>query len=137
MNTTPEDRGFSPSTPGNGTDTRTQNTALLNAPQSTENLSSIGNDSKSAPPKKSKVLHKVLWGVVVLILAAAVITYYFIFVAPYESTDDAFVAAHTVPMAPQVAGRVLRLLVDDNQDVKAGDLLVEIDPRDYQAALDL
>ena len=85
MNTTAKDRGFSPSTPANGTDTSTQETTSLNAPQGTENLSNIGNDSKSAPPKKSKVLHKVLWGVVVLILAAAVIIYYLIFVAPYKN----------------------------------------------------
>jgi membrane fusion protein (multidrug efflux system) len=51
----------------------------------------------------------------------------------YESTDDAFVEGHVIQMSPKVGGHVARLLVDDNQDVKAGDLLVEIDPRDYQA----
>ncbi len=118
-------------------DTPTEGTRLLNPPQSTENPSNDGNNSNSGAPKKNGLLHKVLKVGIVLIVVAAVTVYYFIFVAPYESTDDAFIAAHTVAMAPQVAGRVQSLLVDDNQEVKAGDLLVQIDPRDYQAALDL
>ncbi len=62
--------------------------------------------------------------------------YYTRFVAPFESTDDAFIEAHVTPIAPQVAGRVERLLVRDNQEVRRGDLLLEIDPQDYQARLD-
>ena len=52
------------------------------------------------------------------------------------STDDAFIDGNTVSLSPQVGGKVLRLLIDDNQRVKAGDLLLEIDPRDYEAARD-
>jgi len=58
------------------------------------------------------------------------------YVAPYESTDDAFIEGDVTPIAPQVAGRVLRLLVTDNQSVNQGDVLLEIDPSDYQAKLD-
>ncbi len=50
------------------------------------------------------------------------------------STDDAFIDGNTVTVSPQVGGKVLRLLVTDNQQVKAGDLLLEIDPSDYEAA---
>lgn len=53
----------------------------------------------------------------------------------HESTDDAFIDVHTVSMAPKVAGRVAVVHVDDNQLVKKGDVLVEIDPRDFQVAL--
>lgn len=53
-----------------------------------------------------------------------------------ESTDDAQVDGHITPIASKVYGRVQSVLVDDNQPVKAGQLLVKIDPRDYQAALD-
>jgi membrane fusion protein, multidrug efflux system len=53
----------------------------------------------------------------------------------HESTDDAFVDVHTVSMAPKVAGRVALVRVDDNQLVKKGDVLVEIDPRDFQVAV--
>src|SRR5664280_1596665 len=52
-----------------------------------------------------------------------------------ESTDDAFIEAHVTPISPKVAGQVVAVSVNDNQDVKEGDLLVEIDPRDYEARL--
>ena len=55
---------------------------------------------------------------------------------PSASTDDAFVEAHVVPVSSKVAGHVARVLVDDNQQVKAGDLLAELDPRDFQTRLD-
>src|SRR5438046_5872068 len=53
----------------------------------------------------------------------------------HETTDDAFVDVHTVSVAPKVAGHVAVVGVDDNQLVKKGDVLVEIDPRDFQVAL--
>src|SRR5437879_4853759 len=53
----------------------------------------------------------------------------------HETTDDAFVDVHTVSVAPKVAGHVAVVRVDDNQLVKKGDVLVEIDPRDFQVAL--
>jgi membrane fusion protein (multidrug efflux system) len=62
--------------------------------------------------------------------------YYWAFVAPYESTDDAFVEADITPIAPQVSGRVLRVPVSDNQAVQPGTLLFEIDPSDYQTRAD-
>ena len=52
------------------------------------------------------------------------------------STDDAYVQADVVAIAPQVAGQISEVLVDDNQAVKAGDILARIDPRDYQTAVD-
>ncbi len=53
-----------------------------------------------------------------------------------ESTDDAQVDAHVTPIAARVGGTVLRVPVKDNQLVEAGAVLVEIDPRDYQIAVD-
>ena len=52
------------------------------------------------------------------------------------STDDAQVDGHITPMASKVYGNVLEVLVDDNQSVKAGQVLVRLDPRDYQAKVD-
>jgi len=54
----------------------------------------------------------------------------------HESTDDAQVDAYVTPIASRVGGTVLRVGVQDNQHVEAGAVLVEIDPRDYQVALD-
>lgn len=53
----------------------------------------------------------------------------------YESTDDAYVDVVSQRVSPQVAGRVARVLVNDNHDVEAGQLLFEIDPADFQARL--
>lgn len=52
----------------------------------------------------------------------------------HESTDDAFLDGNIVSLAPKVAGRVERVLVTDNQLVRKGELLVEIDPKDLQVA---
>jgi membrane fusion protein, multidrug efflux system len=51
-----------------------------------------------------------------------------------ESTDDAFIAAHVVNLAPRVAGQVLAVHILDNQLVHSNDLLVEIDPATYALA---
>jgi membrane fusion protein (multidrug efflux system) len=78
----------------------------------------------------------VLIAAAALVAGAALGGYYWEFVAPYESTDDAFVEADVTPIAPQVAGRVLRVPVSDNQEVRQGAVLFEIDPSDYQTRLD-
>jgi membrane fusion protein, multidrug efflux system len=52
------------------------------------------------------------------------------------STDDAYVDAHSALIAPQVSGYIIAVPVNDNQRVRAGQLLAKIDPRLYQAALD-
>jgi membrane fusion protein, multidrug efflux system len=54
---------------------------------------------------------------------------------PRESTDDAQVAGHVDPVATRVGGTIKAIRVEDNQVVKLGDVLVEIDPRDYEIAL--
>jgi membrane fusion protein (multidrug efflux system) len=53
-----------------------------------------------------------------------------------ESTDDAQVDGHITPIASKIYGRVAAVLIDDNQAVKAGQTLVQIDPADYQAAVE-
>lgn len=51
------------------------------------------------------------------------------------STDDAFIEGHIITIAPRVSGPVLKLSIEDNQEVKKGDFLLEIDPNDYIAKL--
>ena len=72
-------------------------------------------------------------------LGAAVLLYwglgYLALGLTHESTDDAFIEGHIVAIAPQISGPVAKVLVQDNQEVKKGDLLVEIDPSDYDAAV--
>ncbi len=73
----------------------------------------------------------VLGGVVVLAAVAGIWWY----MSGHESTDDAQVDGHIIPIAARVGGTVAEVKVDDNQVVKAGDLLFTIDPRDCQTAL--
>src|SRR5438309_8332581 len=68
-------------------------------------------------------------GIVVLLVAGFFLWRYF---NSYESTDDAQIDGHLNPVSARVGGHVLKLMVDDNEYVKAGQPLVQIDPRDYQ-----
>ena len=65
--------------------------------------------------------------------AAAAATYYYF--GGSESTDDAQIDGYINPISSRVAGYVTHVYVDDNQYVKAGTLLVQIDPKDYDVAL--
>src|SRR5256884_3637546 len=77
---------------------------------------------------------RMLFGAGAAVLAA--LTGLFFYYHNRETTDDAQVDGHITPMASKVYGRVEQVLVDDNLAVKAGQVLVKIDARDYQAAVD-
>ncbi len=82
--------------------------------------------------------HRLL-AVAILCLSLATLigaTFYWLSVRDYESTDDAFIAARSFPVAPKVGGYVVEVPVTDNQHVRAGDLLARIDDRDYRIATD-
>jgi membrane fusion protein (multidrug efflux system) len=53
----------------------------------------------------------------------------------YESTDDAFIEGHVATIGTKLSNTVQSVLIDDNYEVKKGDLLVQIDPRDYEVQL--
>jgi membrane fusion protein, multidrug efflux system len=75
----------------------------------------------------------------VIIAVAAVLVallIWWLIARQYESTDDAFIDTRTVSISAQVAGAIAAVPVTDNELVEAGALLVRIDPRDYQAALE-
>ena len=75
-------------------------------------------------------------GAVVLVAGVGYGAYWFFVGRYYESTNDAYLTADNVTVAPKVAGYVVELSAQDNQVVKQGDVLARIDPRDYQTALD-
>jgi membrane fusion protein (multidrug efflux system) len=104
-----------------------------------EKASTDANSPASLPPPpaapKSRRRVAILFSVVLLVVVAGVILFYLHFIAPYESTDDAFIEGHVTMISPRVAGPVVRLLIQDNQVVKEGDPLLEIDPRDYETKL--
>jgi membrane fusion protein (multidrug efflux system) len=94
---------------------------------------STNNPPKGASPGRKLVL-RIVGGIILLVALvwgtlALVHSYY------YESTDDAFIEGHVVTISTKLSNTVRDVLIDDNYDVKQGDLLVQIDPRDYQVAL--
>ncbi len=97
--------------------------------------------SPSAPPPPQHTgLRRLLW-----IVGAAVAAIAFVLVlVPWlhrawttESTDDAYVAGHSTVVAARVAGQVTRVLVDDNNRVSRGTLLVELDKEPFEIAVRL
>jgi membrane fusion protein, multidrug efflux system len=94
-------------------------------------------DNPPVPPprRKRRIVLYIITFLGVAALIAAVVAAYLIYIAPYETTDDAFIAGNVTFISARVPGPVVRLLIDDNQRVKAGDLLLEIDDRDYQTQI--
>jgi membrane fusion protein, multidrug efflux system len=74
--------------------------------------------------------------VILLLIGAGIAVNYWLYARSHETTDDAFIDAHVTAVSPKVSGYVAKVHVKANQQVKKGDLLVEVDPRDYEAKLD-
>src|SRR5207248_506653 len=77
-----------------------------------------------------------LAAVVVLLVAVIFGLRYWAYARTHESTDDAFIDGHIVQVSPKVSGYVAKVYVTDNQQVKEGDLVAELDARDYDARLE-
>ncbi|HET9869986.1 MAG TPA: biotin/lipoyl-binding protein, partial [bacterium] len=87
-----------------------------------------------AAPANNDKRTKILRGLLAVGLLAAAYFGYQTF--RYEGTDDAYVEAHTVMLAPRIGGVVEKVLVKENEKVKAGQVLAELDAQDYATAYD-
>lgn len=109
-------------------------TTLEQKNQPTERDEASRPQAKTPPTPKRRVW----WLGGVLLLVAAIGGYfYWSYSSVRESTDDAQVDGRLYPVSPRVGGTVVKVLVSDNQVVEAGTVLVEIDPKDYEVAVDL
>jgi membrane fusion protein (multidrug efflux system) len=90
-------------------------------------------DAHAAPvaKKKNRSRPYVIFGAVVAVSALGYLTFHLL-TAGKESTDDAQVSVDMVPIAARVGGVLIEVPVTDNQTVKKGDLLAQIDPIDYE-----
>ena len=87
--------------------------------------------------KEENKLHTKRYWVMLGAITIAIIAGFFILDAmKYQSTDDAYVETTTVSVSPKVSGQIVKVLVEDNQEVKAGDVVAVIDKVDYQVRLD-
>ncbi|HEV7835642.1 MAG TPA: HlyD family secretion protein [Caballeronia sp.] len=97
----------------------------------------VPQDSAASPTRRSgKRLLLTGLGIIALIVAGMWLTRWWTTGRFIESTDDAYLQADSVTVAPKVSGYVTDVYVGDNATVKAGDPLVRLDTRQYQVALD-
>ena len=97
----------------------------------------VPQDSAASPTRRSgKRLILVVLGIIALILAGIWLARWWTVGRFIESTDDAYLQADSVTVAPKVSGYVTDVYVGDNATVKAGDPLVRLDTRQYQVSLD-
>jgi membrane fusion protein (multidrug efflux system) len=92
-----------------------------------------------APPavRRNGSRTKLVVALVLLVAVAVAVYAVYMHFRDRVSSDDANVDGHISAIAPKITGNVIEVAVLDNQTVKAGQLLVRIDPRDYQAAVDV
>ena len=93
----------------------------------------VADGPAKTPPKKRSLALPIFF--IILAVLAVAGTLYWLSARNFEDTDDAFIDGHVVPITPQVPAQVATVNVRENQFVHKGDLLVELDPTDYKAAL--
>jgi len=103
-------------------------------------LDSIGEVRRDGPsrggPWHIPVNQRILPITLVLAALAAVAPFAWSYFQSYESTDDAQIDGHIDPLSSRIDGTVIAVHVEDDDRVSRGELLVEIDPRDYQVAVE-
>ena len=90
-------------------------------------------DTEIEAPPRSRRRGLIIAAILVVAIVALAIWWHSTF---SEDTDDAQVNGHLIQVSARVSGQVLKVDVEENQIVKAGDPIVELDPRDYQVAVE-
>lgn len=109
------------------------------APEHGEPRSDTASPARKRVPWPQRIRqHPYLFLAILCIAIGAIVALlmWWSYARQFETTDDAFVDARTVAYGAQVAGAITDVLVTDNQHVTTGQVLIRIDPRDYQAKLD-
>jgi len=92
----------------------------------------VEHDTEVVQPR-SRRRGIILVVLVLIVVAAAAFWWRSTF---YEDTDDAQVSGHLIQVSARIQGQIRKVYVDENQPVKAGDVIAELDPRDYQVAVE-
>lgn len=110
--------------------TQTQQPATPGEPKASGTGVGPGRPTVRRTKARNRILFVVLGAAVIV---AAVLLYRHL--AQWESTDDAQIDGYIYPVSSRITGYVTRVTVDNNQYVKAGTVLIELDPKDYEVAL--
>ncbi len=92
----------------------------------------MGNENNTDKNKLSTKKHWIIFGGVIALI---IVTFLVFEATKYQSTDDAYIDTTTVTVSPKVSGQIVKVLVKDNQQVKAGDVVAVIDKVDYEVKL--
>src|SRR6202020_1758317 len=103
--------------------------------ESTIEPSPLTNTVYSPPAYRSPKRRRYILIVVAVLVLIVGGVFLWRYLSSYESTDDAQADVHLYPVSARISGYVIRVNVNDNQWVNKGDVLVEIDPTDYQVTL--
>jgi membrane fusion protein (multidrug efflux system) len=114
------------------------------APPTVDAAPKAGKTEKRPEIKPKKSLgrriadHPIKFIVFLIVLAAAAVAGYrfWVYLGSYESTDDAQIDGDIYAVTSRIAGTIKAVYVQDNEEVKAGQLLVELDPRDYDISVE-
>ncbi len=105
--------------------------SMENISEEHENQNENKKEDNRPEYKKKRVIIPSITAIIFLISGI----FYSIHSIYYKSTDNAFIEGHIITVAPRVQGPVLKLYIEDNMEVKKGDLLLEIDSSDYKTKL--
>jgi membrane fusion protein, multidrug efflux system len=105
--------------------------AKTNDPGDTKDGGKDAQEAGPAKPRSKKPL--IILGAVVVVAAIIAFIIWFVY-RNQVSTDDAYTDGNVITMAPKVSGYVVELLIDDNSRVRKGELLLRIEPQDFQTA---
>jgi membrane fusion protein (multidrug efflux system) len=103
----------------------------------TESFLEVGAPSRrpaGRPPSAKRKPLLILTAVVVIAAIAGSVAWFLS--RGYEDTDDAFIDGHVIQVSPRISAEVVAVHFLDNQEVSKGEILVELDPRDYQVAVE-
>jgi membrane fusion protein, multidrug efflux system len=100
------------------------------------NASAEASNASAAPPRRKMPGFLLPAGIVLALVGLLALIYWWLVGRFIQTTDDAYLQADSMTVAPKVSGYVTDVYVGDNVSVKAGDPLVRLDGRQYQAALD-
>ena len=121
--------------PGKTADQRPQREGSSEGQSPAKDDEAKKDEQPKGPPFYKRPVPMLILGVVLIVGIVGGVLWW-LHARQFESTDDAFVDGHVIPISPKVAALVSSVHIDDNTAVKKGDVLIELDPRDFQVVLD-